>query len=61
MYCGAVAVFGPGLILMPPTKELLDDLQEDKEFRQNYLAFSWARQYIMLNSNLMRDREDLDR
>jgi hypothetical protein len=61
MYCGAVAVFGPGLTLAPPTKELLDELGEDKEFRQTYLTFSWARQYVMIQGSLLRDRKDPDR
>jgi hypothetical protein len=61
MYCGAVAVFGPDLALLRPTKEFLDDLVEDVEFRSMFTRFSWARQYAMLNTNLMRDNEDPDR
>lgn len=61
MYCGAVAVFGDDLRLEPPSKDLLDKLTEDKEFRQTYVTFSWARQYLMIEHNLMRGREDPDR
>jgi hypothetical protein len=61
LYCGAVAFFGPELALRPPTKADLEDLEKDAEFRRTYLQFSWARQYAMLNQNLLRDREDPDR
>lgn len=61
LYCGAVAVFGPDLTLLPPTEELLDQLGKDREFRQTYTTFSWARQYVMRRESLMRDREDPDR
>lgn len=62
LYCGAVATFGPDLILYPPTREELDDLEKDIEFRKMYTQFSWARQYVMIQSNLMRkQREDPDR
>jgi hypothetical protein len=61
LYCGAVAIFGEDLILRPPTKEELDNLGEDKEFRRSYTGFTWARQYVMLNQSLLRDREDPDR
>ena len=61
LYCGAVAIFGFDLRLEPPTRELLDELQEDKEFMKTYMNFAWARQYVMIRENLMRDREDPDR
>jgi hypothetical protein len=56
-----VAIFGPELALLPPTKEKLEELEKDAEFRRTYLQFSWARQYVMINQSLMRDREDPDR
>jgi hypothetical protein len=61
MYCGAVAEFGPDLLLYPPTKELLDELEDNKDFMNMYIQFSWARQYVMIKTNLMRDREEPDR
>jgi hypothetical protein len=61
LYCGAIAMFGPDLILYPVTKEELDELAEDAAFRQTYVNFSWARQYVMIKDNLMRDRENPDR
>jgi hypothetical protein len=61
MYCGAVAVFGPDLQLEKPSEELLDGLEDSREFRQTWVRFMWARQRLMLTVNLMRDREDPDR
>ena len=61
LYCGAVAEFGPDLILYPLEKEQLDELEKDRDFIQTYMRFAWARQYVMIKSNLMRDREDPDR
>lgn len=61
LYCGAVAVFGPDLALQPPSKALLDELGDDRDFRSSYTQFSWARQYVMINDSLMRDRQDPDR
>jgi hypothetical protein len=60
LYCGAVAIFGPDMILVPPTRQELDEMEEDKDFIQTYTQFSWARQYVMINSNLMRG-DDPDR
>jgi hypothetical protein len=54
MYCGAVGVFDDALVLVRPTKELLDDLAENREFRQMFGRFSWGRQYLMLKDSLMR-------
>lgn len=62
LYCGAVAVFGPDLRLLPPDEALLKKLEEDQEFRQMYVRFSWARQYVMIRSGgLMRRRDEPDR
>jgi hypothetical protein len=61
LYCGAVAIFGEELALRSPTKEELEDMEKDAEFRRTYLQFSWARQYVMIEQSLMRDREDPDR
>jgi hypothetical protein len=61
MYCGAVAIFGDELALRAPTSEELDGMAEDDEFRKTYSQFAWVRQYMMIQSNLMRDHEDPDR
>lgn len=61
LYCGAVAIFGPDLILYPPSREELDEMEEDKDFMNSYVQFAWARQYLMIQTNLMRDRDDPDR
>jgi hypothetical protein len=61
LYCGAVAVFGPDLTMLPPTEELLDELAHDREFRETFTRFAWSRQYVMRNASLLRDREDPDR
>lgn len=61
LYCGAVAVFGPDLTLYPADEQTLEELAEDQEFMQNFMSFSWARQYLMIKHNLMRDREEPDR
>ena len=53
MYCGAIGVFGPDLILLKPTKELLDDLAEDHEFMNTFATFQWARQYLALKASLL--------
>lgn len=55
LYCGAVAVFGPELLLYPPTKEELEELAEDREFMQSYMSFAWARQYLMIQHKLLHD------
>jgi hypothetical protein len=60
LYCGAVARFGFGLILYPLTKEDLEALSDDKDFMRTYMQFAWARQYVMINTNLMRSRENPD-
>jgi hypothetical protein len=56
-----VAVFGPDLTLYPADEQTLEELAEDQEFMQNFMSFSWARQYLMIKHNLMRDREEPDR
>lgn len=61
MYCGAVAIFAEELALRPATKEELEDMEKDSEFRRTYLQFAWARQYLMIEQSLLRDREDPDR
>jgi hypothetical protein len=61
MYCGAVARFGEDLRLEPPDEALLEELQDNPEFRRNFTQFCWARQFVMIKSNLMRDRGDEDR
>lgn len=61
LYCGAVAVFGRDLALLPPTEAMLDELQQDAEFRKAYVAFSWTRQYVMRRESLLRDRKDPDK
>jgi len=60
LYCGAVALVGPDLILYPPSREELDEMQEDESFMKQYISFIWARQYVMIKENLMRG-EDPDR
>jgi hypothetical protein len=60
LYCGAVAIFGPDMILYPPDEQTLDELAQDVEFRQKYTSFSWARQYVMIGRSLMRPGEDPD-
>jgi hypothetical protein len=60
LYCGAVAEFGPDLILYPLTAERLEELSEDKDFMRTYQQFAWARQYVMIRHNLLRDREGPD-
>ena len=59
-YCGAVAVVGPELLLYPPSREELDNLEKDSSFMNQYMNFAWARQYVMIKKSLMRDREDPD-
>lgn len=61
LYCGAVAEFGHDLILYPPSKEKLDELEGDQDFMRTYMQFAWARQYVMIKTNLMRQEEDPDR
>jgi hypothetical protein len=61
LYCGAVAVFGPELLLYPPSREELDEMEKDRDFMNMYVQFAWARQYVMIEQSLMRHREDLDR
>jgi hypothetical protein len=61
MYCGTVAMFGPDLVLRAPTEAEIDALAEDAEFMRTWARFMWARQYVLLRSNLMRDRSDPDR
>jgi hypothetical protein len=56
-----VAIFGPDSILRPPAKGELDELWKEKEFVSTYVQFSWARQYVMIEQSLLRDREDPDR
>jgi hypothetical protein len=55
-----VAIFGPDLALRPASKDELDDLATDSEFLQTFAQFSWARQYVMIQQSLLRDREDPD-
>lgn len=62
LYCGAVGIFGPELALRPPTEAELDELANDRELRQKYTQFSWARQYVMRHESLLRGtRKDTDR
>lgn len=61
LYCGAVAYFGDDLALRPPTEAELEQLGANPEFRQQYVQFGWARQYVMLRDSLLRDRSDPDR
>lgn len=61
LYCGAVAVIGPELLLYPPSEAELDEMKEDREFMNNYMSFAWARQYLMIHHNLLRQGEDPDR
>lgn len=61
LYCGAVGVFDSALVLCRPTKELLDDLADNKDFRLQYAKFSWARQYVMLQRSLMHEDQGPDR
>ena len=61
MYCGAVAIFGPDLILYPPSREELDGMEDDKNFMNTYFQFAWARQYVMIKHSLLRGEGDPDR
>lgn len=61
LYCGAIAIFGDDLALRSPTKDELEHMREDREFMNTYMSFAWSRQYVMIQSNLLRDREDPDR
>lgn len=62
LYCGAVGIFGDDMRLQPPTEAQLDELGDNADFRNRYVVFSWARQYVMLKGDgLMRDRSDPDR
>lgn len=61
MYCGAVAIFGPDMRLERPTGAQLDELARNAEFRHTWARFMWARQQLMLDHNLLRDRKDPDR
>jgi hypothetical protein len=61
MYCGAVSYFEHDLRLRPPTHAELDELEQNDEFRRQYVRFAWARQRVMLQANLLRDRSDPDR
>jgi hypothetical protein len=61
LYCGAVAVFGPDMLLYPPDEQTLDELAKDEDFVKKYMSFSWARQYVMIQGSLMRGREEPDR
>ena len=58
MYCGAVATLDSDLRMIMPTRELLDDLETNEEFIQAYMRFAWARQYVMINTNLMRPDQE---
>lgn len=55
MYCGAVAIFGPDLILYPPSREELEEMEKDGEFIESYMQFAWARQYLMIRQKLLHD------
>jgi hypothetical protein len=61
LYCGAVGIFGPDLVLQRPTAEELDNIVREREFRRTFANFSWARQYIMIKESLMRQGKDPDR
>jgi hypothetical protein len=61
LYCGAVAIFEEDLKLRAPTEEELDEIVKEREFRKTFAEFSWHRQYIMIQENLLRRREDPDR
>lgn len=61
LYCGAVAIVGEEMTLERPTKEDLDEIIKNDEFRMTYANFSWARQYVMIKGSLMRNRENPDR
>lgn len=61
LYCGAVAIFGPELLLYPPSREELEEMEKDRDFIEQYMQFAWARQYLMIQTNLLRRGEDPDR
>jgi hypothetical protein len=61
LYCGAVAVFEDDLRMRPPWRMELDELEKDKDFMRTYMQFAWARQYVMIKSNLMHPDEGPDR
>jgi hypothetical protein len=53
LYCGAICIYDPDLILRAPTRELLDELRQDEEFRREFVAFQWTRQRAILEAKLM--------
>jgi hypothetical protein len=53
-YCGAIGIFGPELLLYPPSKEVLDGMESDVDFLKFFAQFQWARQYVIIEHNLMR-------
>jgi hypothetical protein len=62
LYCGAIAIFGPDLEMRRPTRSELDVLAKEADFRQAFVRFNWARQFVMIKSSLMRPEDgDPDR
>lgn len=53
LYCGAIAFVGPDMALIPPTKDQLDTLTDDMEFKVTFARFAFARQYVMLREHLL--------
>lgn len=53
LYCGAIGVFGEGLELGRPTEALLDELEQNAEFRRTWVGFMWARNRLLLKVSLL--------
>jgi hypothetical protein len=57
MYCGIVGIIGPDMKLIPPSKEVLDNLELDSEFRSMFSFFQWSRNQVAIRvGSLMRDK-----
>ena len=61
LYCCAVAILEHDLTLRRPTVAELHELEDHHEFRQAFTAFAWARQFVMRERSLTRDRKHPDR
>lgn len=53
MYCGAIAIMGPDLELMQPTRADLEGLAKEDDFARAFVKFQWSRQLVMTESKLM--------
>jgi hypothetical protein len=59
IFCGAIAILDNELRMIRPTEQVLNRLEKNEEFRKTYMQFSWGRQYLMNEFNLIRpDKEN---